>query len=350
MTRQTLTKQTETDLFATSAKTSQPSQPVGVDIGNGALKLVSGLGEFRLDSYICYLAERPSMGDTLGFVEYLEGTRNDLQGAMWVGGINAYYRDPKAIARVTDNKAGKVELGLQLLLSALSLLPYRSEWELSISASIHDGKTLGKSLKQALEGIHTIMLNSKRSQVSITVNGVLEEGSGAVVNYQKNADFTNALVYDLGNGTLIVSSFNGLAMTDRSYSQNGGVESLIDAIAANEVVRRKLLKEGDRHLIRTGIESGKFDYGTQHPGWTFTEAYKQELPRWVNRVLKPMVRPTEERMHSATALIAIGGGACLPGIKGLLAKRNIQVLTEPHWANARGLYSYAVRKVAQQGG
>ncbi|NET36885.1 MAG: hypothetical protein F6K19_33470 [Cyanothece sp. SIO1E1] len=339
---------TQSGSSAKSANSGQPTHPMGVDIGNGALKLVSGLNEYRLDSYICYLSERLSMGQTLGYVEYLEGARDDLQGRQWIGGINAYYHEPRALARVTDNKAGKVELGLQLLLSALSALPYQPRWQLSMTASVHDGKTLGKALKSALEGTHTVMLNSKRSQVSITVNGILEEGTGAVLAYQKQANFTNALLYDLGNGTLIVSSFNGLVMTDRSYSQNGGVESLIDAIATHDSVRAQLLKEGDRHLIRAGIESSKFTYGTQYPGWTFVDAYKQELPRWVDRVLKPMVRPTEDRMHSATALIAIGGGACLPGIRGLLAKRNIQVLSEPDWANARGLYAYAVRKVAQQ--
>lgn len=321
-------------------------QPMGLDIGNGALKLVAGIGEYRLDSYVCYLPEKLSLGISPGYVEYIEGTRNDLSGKQWTGGIEAYYTDMRGIERVTDAKDGKVRLGLQLLLSALSLLPHRSEWALSVTCSIHDGKTLGAPLKAALEGNHTVMLNGKQSAVSVSVNGVLEEGTGAVIAYQKQADFTNALVYDLGNGTLIVSSFRGLALVDRNYSQNGGVESLIDEIAANPTVRQKLLKEGDRHLIRAGIEARSFTYGTQHPDWDFSEAYKAEMPRWVDRVLKPMVRPTEDRMHSATALIAIGGGACLPGIAALLAKRNIQVLPDPQWANARGLYTYAVRKVA----
>ncbi|MEA5464611.1 ParM/StbA family protein [Leptothoe sp. PORK10 BA2] len=346
MTNQLLTK---ASAAATSASSSQVSQPMGLDIGNGALKLVTGLGEHRLESYVTYLDSRLSMGQTQGYVEYIQGDRTDLHGKQWIGGINAYYHAPTALARVTDDKTGKVDLGLQLLLSALSLLPYRSEWVLSLSVSVHDGATLGKGLKSALEGDHTVVLNGKRSTVVVTVNGVLEEGTGAVINYQKQSDFTNALVYDLGNGTLIVSSFNGLAMTDRSYSNNGGVESLIDAIATNDLVRKHLKREADRHLIRTGIESTQFTYGTQYPDWKFTDAYKAELPRWVDRVLKPMVRPTEDRMASATALIAIGGGACLPGIKGLLTKRNIQVLPDPQWANARGLYAYAVRKVAQEG-
>ena len=343
-------------MIATLAKTEQitkpasirQSSPIGADIGNGSLKLVSGDGEYRLDSYICYLAERLSLGQTSGYVEYVDGDRADLVGKQWIGGINAYYYSPRGLVRVTDDKKGKVELGLHLLLSALSFMPYRSEWALSITASIHDGRTLGKALKEAIEGQHIVVLNGKRSVINITVNGVLEEGIGAVIHYQKQADFTNALLYDLGNGTLIVSSFSGLSLTDRSYSQNGGVESLIDAIAGNPIVRAKLLKEGDRHLIRAGIESTNFTYGTQYPNWAFKEAYKAELPVWIETVLKPMVRPTEERTHSATALLAIGGGACLPGIAALLAKRNIQVIPEPQWVNSRGLYAYALRKTSKE--
>ncbi len=320
--------------------------PIAVSIGNGAFKLVSNQGEKRIDSYVHYLSERASMGVNSGYVEYHGGDRSDLIGKQWIGGLNAYYHALRAIYRVTDTPTGKADLGLQLLPSALSILPYRSEWNLHLVCSIHDGRALGSSLKTALEGVHHVSMGGKRSTVAITVAAVLEEGTGAIIHYQRDCDTTNALVYDLGNGTLIVSGFSGLKMTDRRYSQNGGVESLIEAVATNEQVRCKLLKEGDRHLIRAGIEKRDFVYGTQFPGWDFKEAYKAELPLWVDRVLKPMVRPTEDRMASATALIAIGGGACLPGIDALLAKRNIKVLSDPLWANARGLYAYAVRKAA----
>ena len=331
---------------AASSDKSASVTPIGVDVGNGAVKLVSNQGETRIDSYIHYLSERASMGVNSGYIEYFDGDRADLVGKQWIGGLNAYYHGLRAIYRVTDTPTGKAELGLQLLLSALSMLPYRSEWNLHLVCSVHDGRALGSSLKTALEGVHHISIGSKRSTVQVTVAAVLEEGIGAIVHYQRDIDTTNGLLFDIGNGTLIISGFSGLKMTDRRYSQNGGVESLVESVATNEQVRCKLLKEGDRHLIRAGIESRSFTYGTQYPDWDFKEAYKAELPLWVDRVLKPMVRPTEDRMASATALIAIGGGACLPGIDALLAKRNIQVLSDPLWANARGLYAYAVRKAA----
>jgi Actin like proteins N terminal domain len=320
--------------------------PVGVDIGNGALKLASGAGEKRLESYVFYLPAREAMGMKMGYVEYHQGDRTDLIDKQWVGGINAYYVGLiSGMYRVTDSKLGKADLGLQLLLSGLSTLPYRTEWNLHLACSVHDGKTLAAPLRAALEGTHIVVMNGRKSSVFITVGAVLEEGVGAVIHYQKQCDTTNVLLYDLGNGTLIVSGFSGLKITDRRYSQNG-VESLIDSIATNDQVRKQLLKEGDRHLIRAGIEKGDFSYGTQYPGWNFKDAYITELPLWVERVIKPMVRSTEERMDSATALIAIGGGGSLPGIGTLLAKRNIKVLPDPQWANARGLYAYALRKAS----
>lgn len=325
---------------------SDTPTPIGVDIGNGALKLVSNQGETRIDSYVSYLSERASMAANSGYVEYQDGDRSDLVGKQWIGGINAYFHSIKDYYRVTDNPQGKAELGLQILLAGLSQLPYRSEWNLHLVCSVHDGKTLGKPIKTALEGAHQVLMKGKKSTVQITVAAVLEEGTGAIIHYQKNCDPTNALVFDFGNGTAIVSGFNGLKLTgDRYYSQ-AGVETLIDAVANNELVRLKLMKLGDRHLIRAGIENRTFVYGTQYPDWNFQDSYKAELPGWVARVLKPMLRSTEDRFASATALIAIGGGACLPGIDLLLAKRNIRVLPDPLWANARGLYAYAVRKAA----
>jgi hypothetical protein len=327
---------------------NQP-QPMGVDIGNGAIKLVSSLGESRSMSYVHYLSERATSAGK-GYVEYVGGDRPDLNNKYWMGGIGAYYYAPTSHYRVTDSKEGKVELGLQCLLSALSELSHRKVWDIALVASVHDGKTLADPLRRALQGTHKVRLAGKDSTVSIRVLTILEEGSGAIVHYQKSVDTSNAILYDLGNGTLIVSHFSGLQLTNRTYSQNGGVERLIDAVAKHDSVRKELLKEAQRHLIRSGIEEGDFKYGTQKPDWTFEGAYRSELPAWVRDVLAPMVRPTEAHTDAATALIAVGGGACLPGIASLLARKNIAVLPDPQWANARGLYRVATMKLAQERG
>lgn len=322
--------------------------PIGLDVGNGAVKLYSGMGQHLLESYVFYLEERASFANQ-GYVEYLAGDRSDLTGKQWIGGINAYYFNPTAIYRVTDSKDGKAELCLQLLLSALTQLPHRKEWHLNVVASVHDGKTFGKAVAQALVGVHHVRLLGKESSITVTVGKVLEEGAGVAYAIRHQHDFTNAVLFDIGNGTTIVSAFNHLQMTYRDYAPDAGVEKLIDAIATADSVRLYLKRPADRHLIRAGIESGKFDYGTQHPGWNFRDAYTKALPDWFNQGLKPFVKAAETRVPAATAVIAVGGGACLPGIAHFLAKRGISVPQDARWVNANGLYQVALRVVSKQG-
>jgi len=316
--------------------------PIGLDVGNGAVKMFSALGETILESYVLYLNERASHCQ-IGYVEYLEGSRSDLSGKQWIGGENAYYQSPSGITRVTDDPTGKVQLCLQLLLSALTVQSYRPEWSLNICASVHDGKVFGKSIKQALDGTHKIRINGKLTTVNIRVDRVLEEGSGVAVALNKSFDFKNALLFDLGNGTSIVSSFNGLQLTDRNYVPDAGVEALIDAIATSDIVRKHLLKPADRHLIRQGIEKGDFSYGTRNDSWNFKDAYVAELPKWFESGLKPMLKTAESRMSSCTAAIAVGGGSQLPGVKAMLAKKNIDVPDNARFLNAKGLYQVALR-------
>ena len=316
--------------------------PIGLDVGNGAVKLYSSLGETLMESYVLYLSERATHANA-GYVEYLEGSRSDLSGKQWIGGVNAYYQSPTGITRVTDDRDGKAQLCLQLLLSALTVQSHRPEWMLSIAASVHDGKVFGKSIRAALEGTHKVRMNGKETAVTIRVDKVLEEGSGVAIALKTAFDFTNALLFDLGNGTSIVSAFNGLQLTHRDYAPDAGVEKLIDAIATNELVRKHLLKPADRHLIRQGIEKGDFSYGTRADGWTFKDAYIAELPKWFESGLKPFVKTAESRVPSATAVLAVGGGSQLPGVKNMLAKRGITVPDNSRWLNAKGLYMVALR-------
>ena len=325
-----------------NAATISQVTPIGLDVGNGAVKMTSSMGQTLMESYIHYLSERATHAN-LGYVEYLSGDRADLAGKQWIGGLNAYFQSPSGVYRVTDSNEGKIELCLQLLLSALTSLPYRNEWTLNLCASVHDGKVFGKAIRAALEGVHTVRLLGKESTVTVTIGKVLEEGSGVAYALRNEFDFTNALLFDLGNGTSIVSAFNGMQMTYRDYAPDAGVEKLIDAIATSDSVRQYLKRPGDRHLIRAGIEEGDFSYGTQNPDWNFKQAYIDSLPRWFEQGLKPFVKAASTRVPAATSIIAVGGGSLLPGMAGLLAKKGIAVPTDARWLNAQGLYQIALR-------
>jgi hypothetical protein len=113
----------------------------------------------------------------------------------------------------------------------------------------------------------------------------------------------------------------------------------------SELVRKELLTPGDRHLIRQGIEKGDFTYGTRKTGWTFKDAYLAELSKWLDEGLRSLVKKTSDRMASASAVLATGGGSQLPGVKQLLDKRGITIPDNARWLNAKGLYQVALREV-----
>lgn len=321
--------------------TSSQFQPIGLDIGNGALKMYSALGETLMESYI-YMPEKPADHPGLGYVEYLQGSRADLAGKCWVGGANAYSWNPTQLYRPVDDPAGKVQLSLQLLLSAIAHMTYRPQWDLYLAPSIHDGPLFGKQLKQALEGSHQIRVMGKPCVVNVRLYKVFQEGQGAAFALRDAHDFSRGLLFDLGNGTNIVSSFAGLQITDREYNPETGVNELIEAIATSDQVRAKFLKPGDLHLIRAGIEKGDFSYGNE-PDWNFKAAYAEQLPAWFERCLKPMLKAAASRVPAATATLAVGGGAHLPGVSQMLAKRGITVPSNARWVNAKGLYMAALR-------
>jgi len=325
---------------STSDSTS-PATPVGLDVGNAGVKIFSGMAETLAESYVYYPSDRFS-NSTAGYVEYLSGSRTDLIGKHWIGGIGAYYACPTGITRTIDDRSGKVDQCLQLFLAGLSQLPHRPEWKLNIAASVHDGKVLGSALRKALAGRHVVKLRGKESTVEITVVGVLEEGSGVAIALHQTHDFNNAVLLDMGGGTAIFSSFVGVQLTQREYSTHSGAEALINAIANSEHVRRYLLRPGDRHLIRAGIEKGDFSYGSEK-GWNFKDAYAAEFPGWFRQGLVPFVKSLENKFYSASARLACGGGSLLPGIGAALDQKGITVVDNPRWANAKGLYQLALR-------
>lgn len=314
---------------------------VGFDPGNGSSKLVVDLSENRQPSYVLRV-ERDRLldiraADDGGMVEYISGDRHDLTGSIWLTGSLAYQQSPTGCLRVVDSGRGKIEYGLQLLLGGLSTFSHREEWHLSAIASIQDQQVCGDELRAALEGSHRVRLgNRPECTVFITVQRVLEEGAAAIVNARSLIDpEEQSILLDLGSGTSIISVFGPKGKLINRKVSPGGVEQLIDAIATNIDTRKHLGQEGDRQIIRAGIERGDFRYGKT--AWNFEPIYKAELKGWIASVLAPAIKAAAPWLPTSAAFIAIGGGSQLPMVGDLLKLKAIQVVPEGHWANCRGM-------------
>lgn len=195
-----------------------------------------------------------------------------------------------------------------------------------------------------LSGIHTVRFNGKDlSAIEIRIVAVVEEGVGAIVTARSEIELDGqSLLYDFGNGTCIISVFGAKGKLLTRKVTPGGVENLIDTIARNLDTRKQLNAEGDRQIIRAGIETKNFEYGTT--GWNFRHIYQVELKPWVQSTLATALKAGEPWRATSNAILAVGGGSELPQITQLLAAKGITSIPEGHWANARGLAKLAQLK------
>lgn len=322
--------------------TVEPIIAGGFDGGNGRTKLVLPQIEKACPAYVLPIHGRlydVPEGVDGAYVQYLKGTRVDLHGERWLTGTAAYMRSPNAYSRVRDDKKGKITYGLQVLLGIIGTLPYRDTWKLLLTVSIQDAQAFGDDLYQNLSGTHLVKCNSEReSSIEIKVNRVVEEGIGAIVQgtaYGVTDGRKQNIIIDIGHGTIITSIFApGGKLLDRSVFPYG-VDSLYDTIAQNVKTRRELVREGDRELIRKGIENHTFHYGSTE--WDFSEVYGEELTPWVEQNLTQALKAVDPWRDSSFALVAVGGGSELPGIEGFFSRKRIKTLPQGSWANPRGL-------------
>lgn len=316
--------------------------PVGFDGGNGSIKLVIDGQQIRCPSYILPVHGEVYDYPESGFVEYVGGDRADLAGQRWFAGFSAYQQSPTSHLRTVDNRKGKLQYGLQMFLGGLSALPWRSSWQLSVVASIQDAQAFGSELKQLLQGFHSVRFNGlpDLTTISIDILTVTDEGVGAIAECRSEINPNGqTLIYDFGAGTAIISVFGAKGKLINRKVTAGGVENLIDAIAKNLETRRQLATEGDRQIIRAGIEDGSFNYGQS--GWNFRTVYDAELKPWVGSVLAVAIKAAAPWTPTSNSILAVGGGSQLPTISQLLVKHGITPIAEGCWVNARGLAAIA---------
>lgn len=334
---------------------SIPTLAVGGDSGAGLLKLclASGSSQMRIRTPSKVLEVKEELYDALtsqqgGHFYYHDGSRQELIGREFLTGTLADWKAPTTHIKLSDDPALKVEYALHLILGALATLPHRLVWDLHLVLSIHDLRVFRKPLIEKVNGTHIVSFNDKTnpsSRINLNITSVVPEGAGSY-SYCLKENLINrtahAIAIDFGTSTVIPTVFApGGKIIHRKVLEVGGCIDLLSALAGDTELIEFLGKgkAGNIELIRQGIESRTFQYGTRQ--FNFRNIYARHLKPWLSARLRLAFKEVEEWRDVAQSFVAWGGGAELPGVAKRLAEIGINAVPESCWANAAGLQRMA---------
>ncbi|MEH1786930.1 MAG: hypothetical protein V7L23_15460 [Nostoc sp.] len=311
---------------------------IGLDAGHNNLKLVgvdesdSKIFKSLMPSYI--LSDRDLFRNTHpnspGLVYYLAGQRVDLINKCWLMGESAVAANEWASVPLAsvDGGKGKVDYALHSLLSLLSKLPHRSEWDISLVCSNHRADVYAELVREKINGEHQVLLAGQRSVVRVNVEKVVNEAT----HYKPKVGKETALI-DFGGGTTILIKYGADGRNADREVIDIGVDQLINLIYDHEMTYSLLHKDRSRHLIRLGIEAYSQSkdkpknpngspiiwYGIKGKGGKeISLPYFACLNTWLRTYMKSILKNARTALRSGASLELIGGGAMLPGLEDIL--------------------------------
>jgi hypothetical protein len=341
---------------------AHPFIPVGVDCGAGLIKICIGLNgaQIRLRQPSKVLELKAALIEDLSSKEgghfcYHSGDRTDLIDREFLTGELASWKAPTTHIKLSDDPALKAEYALHTLLGAISTLPHQQEWHLFLVISTHSRDLFNAKLKELMNGNHIVSFGGKnkpQTRVSITVASVAPEGAGSYT-YAKRLNLINSsahvIALDFGTSTVIPQVFSpGGKLIYHQPLEVGGCIDLLEAIASDSQLIQflKTGKAGSIELIRKGIESGEFNYGTRD--FNLRPLYARLVKTWLADRLRLALKATEEWRDAAQSLVAWGGGTEMSGVSKMLATQTIATVPDGCWANAIGLQTIASALLARR--
>lgn len=341
---------------------SRPFIPTGVDCGAGLVKVCvdSNGSQMRLRQPSKVLELKTALIDDLvskegGHFFYHSGDRTDLVDREFLTGELAAWKAPTTHIKLSDDPALKAEYALHALLGSLATLPYRQEWNLFVVISTHSRNLFNSKLKELTNGIHVVSFggkNKSQSRVTINVGSVAPEGAGSYT-YAKRLNLidpsAHVIAFDFGTSTVIPQVFApGGKLIYHQPLEVGGCIDLLESIASDPELIQFLGsgKAGNIELIRKGIESGEFGYGSRD--FNLRPVYARLVKTWLADRLRLGLKATEEWRDAAQPLVAWGGGTQMSGVSKMLATQKITTVPDGCWANAIGLQTIAAALLARR--
>ncbi|MCY6491920.1 ParM/StbA family protein [Leptolyngbya sp. GGD] len=243
---------------------------------------------------------------------------------------------------VMNIENGKAHFALPVLISAMwDVLKDGDNLKLAVSVPRKD--LHGKSIESALNGVHSFTCNGVTKRIDIEVLSTFHEGVGVILDERPQAK--KVYLMEIGGGTINVSAFDKLkVLCDPYIAPNCGSRTLINELANCTEAVQAVGKVG-------GLSKETSVNILEKPGHTvsglnnfsdFSSVVEREVHKWLDRVLPDLEKRTMQHLEQTDMKLASGGSCLIPAVRRYLEAKGFTIVSDPQWANAKGLHARAV--------
>jgi Actin like proteins N terminal domain len=300
---------------------------IGLDLGNGNIKVATDDYSDRIPSYIDNCKGSDAVGSVL-----IKGDK-DISFCVGYGASKSKTGIP-----TSSDKSIKIDGINKLYLGTLAHLPTISKvMHCQIIVSSHAWESHKDIIKANLSQELDVKLAGTDVKLTTEVLAVVPEGFGAIAFMPDKKIAT----LDFGTGTVLLTPYSNRKPQETRTSIEG-VQKLINMICDNmKAINNGYV--GDSNEVRRCLEQGNFK---TVDGCDFKKVYQSCLGQWWNTYLKDLGSEAASLKEDGYKILCIGGGVALPGFSKVLAGKGFEIISErPEMASVTGLYQLAMKKV-----
>jgi hypothetical protein len=205
----------------------------------------------------------------------------------------------------------------------------------------------------SVNGTHTVETSDEEKTFTITPYRICPEGSGVITYYKltnPNEKFTNAYVYDFGDGTSIGTYFEGSrAVSSRAVAGTGFRQVAYD-LGSNSALLRELDSDSSIdyfEIIDTVKKSKNGKYTLRNKD--VTNQFNDFFTKRANELISEFRNAQENQYRNSQICIATGGALLVPAIRKVFQKEGFKIVADPVWADAIGIYKRWQHKIKGEG-
>ena len=304
---------------------------LALDAGNYDLKFWNGEAHPKAIRSVRF--QMPQGRDAVRFtdasplIELPDGTRYHF-------GAQAYkYRRQQQT--VVENK---VELSRLHLYACLEPWEGETEFAIDIYASTPEPAKNEDAIRQHLLGMHEFKRNGLDYRVLVERVEVEREGMGAYHYAQRLGlipDTGYTIVVDIGGGTWLTRLVDAEGdVIDENVMDRGGAYELATSISFDRRLTNVLGTTADPSLIMDGFRTGHLYADTE---LTWQPWLEEHLDPWFKGIFQTVKAQYTPYMARVTRFLVTGGSSHLIADR-LAGRRLFAVMTDPQFANVRGLF------------